>query len=232
MGHPRACRPPPGNDGDPPHNVLGITIMVDGHPDDHCNLTHHLQLSRPMDYRTPPQRQNDEPHHTITTPANGGVPGQPIPAIRHLTSLPPPTPRSGPATSPIRNPPQPPRTPLPLALSKHLVQGKLENRTTTSTADGTNVLPSPNPDKTTTPQQLHEEWLHTLPNHTVVIYTDGSKLENGSVGCGWATFHCSDQQLYRLGEGSCHLGNRAEVYDAELHAIQEAVTSLLTTTAL
>jgi len=68
------------------------------------------------------------------------------------------------------------------ALSKHLVQGKLENRTTTSTADGTNVLPSPNPDKTTTPQQLHEEWLHTLPNHTVVIYTDSSKLENGSVG--------------------------------------------------
>jgi len=50
-------------------------------------------------------------------------------------------------------------------------------------------------------------------------------------GCGWATFHCSDQQLYQLGEGSCHLGNRAEVYDTELHAIQEAVTSLLTTTA-
>jgi len=116
-------------------------------------------------------------------------------------------------------------------LSKHLVQGKLENHTTTSTADGTNVLPSPNPDKTTTPQQLHEEWLHMLPNHTVVIYTDGSKLKNGSVGCGWATFHCGDQQLYRLGEGSCHLGNRAKVYDTELHAIQEAVTSLLTTTA-
>jgi len=117
------------------------------------------------------------------------------------------------------------------SLSKHLVQGKLENRTTTSTVDGTNMLPSPNSNKTTTPQQLHEEWLHTLPNHTVVIYTDGSKLENGSVGCGWATFHCGDQQLYRLGEGSCHLGNRAEVYDAKLHAIQEAVTSLLTTTA-
>jgi len=117
------------------------------------------------------------------------------------------------------------------ALSKHLVQGKLGNRTTTSTVDGTNTLPSPNPDKTTTPQQLHEEWLHMLPNHTVIIYTDGSKLENGSVGCRWATFHCGDQQLYWLGEGCCHLGNRAEVYDAKLHAIQEAVTSLLTTTA-
>jgi len=117
------------------------------------------------------------------------------------------------------------------SLSKHLVQGKLENRTTTSTADGTNMLPSPNPDKTITPQQLHEEWLHTLPNHTVAVYTDGSKLENGSVRCGWAAFHCGDQRLYWLGEGSCHLGNRAEVYNAKLHTIQEAVTSLLTTTA-
>jgi len=101
------------------------------------------------------------------------------------------------------------------ALSKHLVQGKLENRTTTLTVDRTNTLPYPNPDKTTTPQQLPEEWLHTLPNHTVIIYTDGSKLENGSVGCGWATFHCGDQQLYQLGEGSCHLGNWAEVYNAD-----------------
>jgi len=116
-------------------------------------------------------------------------------------------------------------------LSKHLVQGKLGNRTTTSTADGTNTLPSPNPDKTTTSQQLHEELLHMLPNHTIVIYTDGSKLENGSVGCGWVTFHCGDQQLYRLGEGSCHLGNWIEVYGAKLHAIPEAVTSPLTITA-
>ena len=45
-----------------------------------------------------------------------------------------------------------------------------------------------------------------------------------------ATYHCGDQQLYRLGEGNCHLGNRAKVYDAELHAIQEAVTFLITTT--
>jgi len=94
------------------------------------------------------------------------------------------------------------------------------------------MLPSPKPDKTTTPQQLHEEWLHTLPNHSIVTYPDSSKPENRSVGCGWATFHCSDQQLYRLGQGSCHQGNWAEVYDAELHVIQEAVTSLLTTTAL
>jgi len=89
---------------------------------------------------------------------------------------------------------------------------------------------SPNPNKTTQPQQLHEQWLQTLQDHTIVIYTDGSKLANGTVGCGWAICHCGDQQLYRLTDGSCHLGDRAEVYDAELHAIQEATAILLTTT--
>ena len=116
-------------------------------------------------------------------------------------------------------------------LSKHLVQGKLEDRTTTSTAPGVAKTTSPNPDKTTGPQQLHEEWLRTLPAQTIVIYTDGSKLENGTVGCGWAIYHCRNQQLHLLEDGRCHWGNRAEVYDAELHGVQEAVTAVLTTTA-
>jgi ribonuclease HI len=90
--------------------------------------------------------------------------------------------------------------------------------------------PSPNPDKTTQPRHLHENWIRKLPDHTIVIYTDGSKLANGAVGCGWAIYHCGDQQLHRLTEGNCHLGHRAEVYDAELHAVQEAVNILLTTT--
>jgi len=36
------------------------------------------------------------------------------------------------------------------SLSKHLVQGKLEDPTTTSIAEGINMLPSLNPNKTTT----------------------------------------------------------------------------------
>jgi ribonuclease HI len=98
--------------------------------------------------------------------------------------------------------------------------------------EGVTKMISPNPDKTTRPQHLHEKWLETLPDHTITIYTDGSKLTNGAVGCGWAIFHHGDQQLHRLTEGQCHLGNRAEVFDAELHAVQEAVTTLLTTTAM
>jgi len=117
-------------------------------------------------------------------------------------------------------------------LSKHLVLGKLEDRTTTinTTAEGVTKTTSSNPNKTTQLQQLHEQWLQILQDHTMVIDTDGSKLANGTVGCGWAIYHCGDQQLYRLTDGSCHLGDRAEVYDAELHAVQEATAILITTT--
>jgi len=42
-------------------------------------------------------------------------------------------------------------------LSKDLVLGKLEDRTATTTAGGVAKTISPNPDKTTKPQQLHEK---------------------------------------------------------------------------
>jgi len=109
--------------------------------------------------------------------------------------------------------------------------GKLENRTSISSAEEVPITPSPNPDKTTRLQKLHEQWLESQENHTIIIYTDGSKLDNGSTGYGWAIYHCGDQHLYQLDEGSCHLGSWAEVYDTELHAVQEAVSTLLTTTA-
>ena len=59
-------------------------------------------------------------------------------------------------------------------LSKHLVMGKLENRTSISSAEGVPITLSPNPDKTTRPQKLHEQWLESQENHTIIIYTDGS----------------------------------------------------------
>jgi len=115
-------------------------------------------------------------------------------------------------------------------LSKHLIVGKLEDHTTTSTTDGIPKITSPNPDKTTSPQELHGKWICSLFDHTIVIYTDGSKLDSGATGCGWVIYNVGNQQLFRVKEGSCHLGSRAEVYDAELHAVQEATTALLTTT--
>jgi len=99
---------------------------------------------------------------------------------------------------------------------------------TMTIAEGAATIPSPNPDKTTKPKQLHNRWLDGLPNGTIIIYTDGSKRENGAVGCGWVIYHSGDPRLHCLTEGRYHLGNRAKVYDAELHAVQEVVTTLLT----
>jgi len=113
-------------------------------------------------------------------------------------------------------------------LSKHLVMGKLEDRTTHLPNDGIQPIPSPNPDKTTKPRRLHEKWLCTLPEDTIIIYTDGSQLPDGGTGCGWAVFR-KNPELLQLSEGHCHLGKRAAVFDAELHAVQEATSSLLTT---
>jgi len=113
-------------------------------------------------------------------------------------------------------------------LSKHLVMGKLEDRTTHLPNDGIQPIPSPNPDKTTKPRRLHEKWLCTLPEDTIIIYTDGSQLPDGGTGCGWAVFR-KNPELLQLSEGHYHLGKRAAVFDAELHAVQEATSSLLTT---
>ena len=45
------------------------------------------------------------------------------------------------------------------SLSKHLVLGKLEDRTSAMTMEGGATTASPNPDKTTKPRQLHEKWI-------------------------------------------------------------------------
>jgi len=79
------------------------------------------------------------------------------------------------------------------SLSKLLVLGKLEDWTSTTTMEGVATTASLNPDKTTKPGQLHEKWIQTLPDHTITIYTDGSKLANGAVGCGWAIHYSGDQ---------------------------------------
>jgi len=73
-------------------------------------------------------------------------------------------------------------------LSKHLVLGKLEDQTMTDTVEGVVKTTSPNPDKTTRMKELHEKWLQTYLDHTIIIYTDGSKLDSGAV------FICIDNQ--------------------------------------
>ena len=85
--------------------------------------------------------------------------------------------------------------------------------------EGVPIIPSTNPDETTQPQQAHEKWIEIQENHTIIIYTHSSKLNNGSTGCGCTIYYYGNQHLYQLDEGSCHLGNRAEMYDTELHTV-------------
>lgn len=116
-------------------------------------------------------------------------------------------------------------------LSKHLIVGKLEDRTTHLPFKGVQAITSPNPDKTTTPRQLHDQWIRTLPCPVTIIYTNGSTLNDGSTGCGW-TLYQPGNKLLQVSEGQCHLGKRAPVFDAELHAVPQATSDLLLTTTL
>jgi ribonuclease HI len=85
---------------------------------------------------------------------------------------------------------------------------------------------SPHPDKETDPTGIHNKWITTLPDLTMLLYTDGSKFEDGRTGSGWVAYCVGDRVARKIASGHCHLGSRAEVYDAELHAIQEALTAL------
>jgi ribonuclease HI len=84
-------------------------------------------------------------------------------------------------------------------------------------------------DKGKTPAQQHAQYLSRLPAHTFVIYTNGSKLDDR---------RCASARLFTTPAlnttkdsltGSCYLGKKCKVYDAELHAISQALPLLLST---
>jgi ribonuclease HI len=58
------------------------------------------------------------------------------------------------------------------------------------------------------------------------LYTDGSKLDNGKVGAGWAIYRIENGINQLVLNSYCFLGFYMEVYDAELHAVHEALQSL------
>src|SRR5207237_3795687 len=49
---------------------------------------------------------------------------------------------------------------------------------------------------------------------------------SGEVGCGWAIYCVGGGQQRLVVKGSCYLGDRAEVFDAELHAVHESLLAL------
>jgi hypothetical protein len=77
------------------------------------------------------------------------------------------------------------------------------------------------------PAQQHADYLAHLPPHTLLIYTDGSKMDDGRCAAAWTFTTPALNTLQDTQSGSCYLGKKCEVYDAELHAISEALPLLL-----
>ena len=83
------------------------------------------------------------------------------------------------------------------------------------------------------PQQ-HRDHLQKLPEGTVLLYTDGSKSDRHRCGSAWTIYHNrhlqhDDTPGPELASGYCCIGDKSEVYDAELHAIQEGLLFLAST---
>jgi ribonuclease HI len=74
--------------------------------------------------------------------------------------------------------------------------------------------------------QIHQGWIETLAEDTILIYTDGSKQASGSTGCGAALYRKEGPALRHVALHKCCLGQTATVLDAELHASQEGLRAL------
>jgi ribonuclease HI len=72
------------------------------------------------------------------------------------------------------------------------------------------------------------KWLTIIPNGDIIIYTDGLRLQDGSVGAGWVRFIKPSEGIQEQHRYSCHLGKEIEVYNAELHAVEEALLDAMT----
>ncbi|EED14696.1 conserved hypothetical protein [Talaromyces stipitatus ATCC 10500] len=66
--------------------------------------------------------------------------------------------------------------------------------------------------------------LQSIPNNDIIIYSDGSKLENGQTGGGYVGFQAGSQFL----RGSIPLGHNKEVFDAEAEAALAGLKAAMT----
>ena len=137
-----------------------------------------------------------------------------LPGGHHLTSTPLLTLNHSSANIPGRH--------ILLNLIKDLNIPPLENRKITS--KGCILQHKPiHTEKSENEKHIHNTWIKSLPENTVLIYSDGSKMPNGNTGSGWVIYLTTVNGVRQLAQGSCYLGKRAEVYDAELHAVEESL---------
>jgi ribonuclease HI len=112
-----------------------------------------------------------------------------------------------------------------LTFYRLLNPGPLEDRLTTS-PNRIPRGPRPHLNKLNNQASIHTKWISSLPNNILLIYTDGSKLDNGLTGSGWCIMQTCNRATTVIRERYCHLGEQSEVFDAELHATTEALQTL------
>jgi ribonuclease HI len=136
-----------------------------------------------------------------------------LPAGHSLPVIPttPNCPTSAPGTSRLRD------------LIKHLINGNLENRSANPITFTIQSAPPIHTSRNDHSHIHHRDWISSLPIGSLLLYTDGSKLDSGKVGCGVTTYEITNHGLQLLQSHHCNLGARCEVFDAELHAVYEGL---------
>jgi hypothetical protein len=127
-------------------------------------------------------------------------------------------------------------------LIKHLTNGRLEDTSAAPITFNIDTAPAVNLNKHDQPALRHNSWVSSLPIGTFLLYTDGSKLDNGQVGCGATTCEITTngpRQLqhhqYNLGsvrhhDGLCLSRDRQHTggeFGAGARAIQEGIQTVL-----
>jgi hypothetical protein len=76
-------------------------------------------------------------------------------------------------------------------------------------------------------RNLHISWITSLPTNAIVIYSDGSRSSTGSVEAGWIIYRKLQLSLEIVQKDFCNLGDRMEVFDAELHAAYKGLQCII-----
>jgi uncharacterized protein YciI len=76
-------------------------------------------------------------------------------------------------------------------------------------------------------RNLHISWITSLPTNAIVIYSGGSRSSTGGVGAGWTIYKKLQLSLEIVQKDFCNLGDRMEVFDAELHAAYEGLQCII-----
>jgi hypothetical protein len=76
-------------------------------------------------------------------------------------------------------------------------------------------------------RNLHLSWITSLPTNAIVIYSDGSRSSTGGVGAGWIIYTRLQLSLEIVQNDFCNLGDRMEVFDAELHTAYKGLQCII-----